>query len=107
MGLLREGWTDRQLSMLDLFEPEVARYMAAGRDYPRLGFMDAERWGRTLLVLLDQFDAKDRDWRQLLFRLWVARVLSYTVTEAVRGYDAAVEYLEGTIDRYRVESTHE
>lgn len=102
--LLREGWTDRQLALLDLFDPEVARCMSAGRDYPRLGFMDADRWGATLGVLLDVFDPRDRDWRKLLFRLWVARVLTYTVTEAVRGYDAAVEYLEGTIDRYRAGS---
>ena len=55
--------------------------MKASRDYPRLGFFDADLWGSTYRVLLDSFDHTDRDWRELLFRLWVARVLSYTVNE--------------------------
>ena len=101
VGLLRDSWTDRQVQLLDLFEPAVARGMVAARDYPRLDFLDAELWGETYRVLLDSFDVGDRDWRSLLFRLWVARVLSYTVTEAIRGYDAAVGYLEGTISAYR------
>ena len=36
--LLRDGWTDRQIELLDLFPPAVARGMAASREYPRLGF---------------------------------------------------------------------
>lgn len=104
VGLLRDGWTDRQLALLDMFEPEVARSMQAGREYPRLGFMDQYLWASTYRIMLESFDPGDRDWRELLFRLWVARVLSYTVTEAVRGYDAAIEYLEGTITRYRTEA---
>ena len=79
--------------------------MTASRDYPRLGFFDADLWGSAYNVLLESFDSSDRDWRELLFRLWVARVLSYTVTEAVRGYDAAIEYLQGTIDTYRIEAS--
>ena len=101
IGLLRDGWTDRQLDLLDLFEPEVGWSMRASRDYPRLGFFDADLWGSTYRVMLESFDAADRDWRELLFRLWVARVLSYTVNEAVRGYDASMEYLQSTIDGYR------
>ncbi len=104
LGLLRDGWTDRQVDLLEHFDPEVRRCMEASREYPRLGFFDAELWGSTYRVLLESFDMMDRDWRELLFRLWVARVLSYTVTEAVRGYDAALEYLEGTIAAYRAES---
>ena len=102
VGLLRDGWTDRQLQLLDMFEVDVSRSMKASRDYPRLGFFDADLWGSTYRVLLDSFDHTDRDWRELLFRLWVARVLSYTVNEAVRGYDASIEYLQSTIDGYRV-----
>jgi mannosylglycerate synthase len=98
--LLREAWTDRQLDMLDLFPPPVSRGMVASREYPRLGFMDSGNWRDTYLVLLDHADIGDRDWRELLFRLWVTRVLTYTVTEAVKGYDAAMAYLRGTIDSY-------
>jgi mannosylglycerate synthase len=105
VGLLRDGWTDRQLQLLDLFDPEISRCMTASRDYPRLGFFDADLWGSAYNVLLESFDSLDRDWRELLFRLWAARVLSYTVTEAVRGYDAAIEYLQGTIDTYRIEAS--
>ena len=80
---------------------------SASIDYPRLGFLDGDLWGDTYRVLLDSFDPDDRDWRDLLFRLWVARVLSYTVTEAVRGYDAAIEYLNTTIEHYRRGSGHD
>lgn len=98
--LLRESWTDRQDDLLDHFDEAVARSMRASIDYPRLGFMDADRWYGVLEVLFDRFDMDDRDWRELMFRLWVARVLSYTVDEAVRGYDAAMSYLRGTITEY-------
>jgi len=100
VGLLRDGWTDRQVDLLDLFPPGVRRPMLDSRDYPRLGFLDAELWGETYDVALRSFDAHDRDWRRLLFRLWVARVLSYTVTEAVKGYESAIDYLQSTIERY-------
>ncbi|HEY5890014.1 MAG TPA: hypothetical protein VIW94_04870 [Acidimicrobiia bacterium] len=36
----------------------------------------------------------------LIFRLWVGRVLNYTTKHAVRGYEHALDYLQGTIDQY-------
>ncbi len=100
VGLLREGWTDAQLSLLDLFPPEFRQGMAAGRDYPRLGFLDAPLWGDVYPVFLQHADPTDDAWRELLFRAWVSRVLTYTVTEAIRGYDAAMDYLRSTIAGY-------
>jgi mannosylglycerate synthase len=98
--LLRAGWSDGQLELLDLFPVDVAQNLIGCRDYPRLDFMDAAAWHDTYLVLLDHFRLDDQDWRSLLFRLWVARVLTYTVTEAVRGYDAALQYLGSTLESY-------
>lgn len=100
IGLLRDGWTDRQVDLLDLFPARVRRSMLDGREYPRLGFFDADLWGASYDVALASFDLTDRDWRRLWFRLWVARVLSYTVTECLKGYDAAIGYLRSTIAAY-------
>ena len=100
VGLLREGWTDRQVDLLNMFPHDLRRGLSASRDYPRLGFLDADVWRETYYVFLQHGDFKNRDWRELFFRAWVARVLSYTVTEAVRGYDAAMTYLQRMIESY-------
>jgi mannosylglycerate synthase len=99
IGLLRLGWTERQMQLLGLFPREVQSGMGALRDYPSVGFMDEDTWYETFLRLLTHYDADDADWHELLFRLWVVRVLNYTFTEAMRGHAAATSYLEGMIER--------
>ncbi|HEX6219895.1 MAG TPA: hypothetical protein VF115_02255 [Acidimicrobiia bacterium] len=59
--------------------------------------MDGERWMKTLPALMDRFDLADVAWRSAVFRLWVERVIHYTIHEVPRGYDAAMSYLERTI----------
>lgn len=99
LGSLRHGWTDRQLGLLDMFMPEVASGMRALRDYPSVGFMGEEVWSDTYRRLLTHYVPGDPDWYELLFRLWSARVLHYSFTEALRGHAAATGYLEGMIRR--------
>ncbi len=38
----------------------------------------------------------------MLFRLWIARVLQYTISEALRGYDHALAHLNRMVDSYRL-----
>jgi mannosylglycerate synthase len=99
IGLLRVGWTDRQADLLEAFPAEIAAGMQSLREYPSVRFMDEDSWHATYAVLLDRYEETDGDWRSLLFRLWAARVLNYTFTEALRGHRAATEYLEGMIGR--------
>jgi mannosylglycerate synthase len=101
IGLLRLGWTDRQMDLLAAFPSEVRSGMRMLRDYPSVGFMDEDAWYDTYLRLLTHYDANDHDWHELLFRLWTVRVLNYTFTEALRGHAAATAYLEGMIERAR------
>jgi len=99
LGLLRLGWTDRQMDLLDAFSPAVASGMRALLDYPSVGFMDEGAWHDTYRRLLTSYEENDSDWQELLFRLWSVRVLNYSFTEALRGHAAATEYLEEMIRR--------
>ncbi len=104
VGLLSEGWTDVQVEMLGHFPSAVRDGMLAGREDPAVDFLGHELWGEVYDVALARFDSADDDWRSLLFRVWVARVLSYTAREAVKGYDSAISYLQATIARYEAEA---
>jgi mannosylglycerate synthase len=68
------------------------------------GAIDEVVWGQMLARMLERFELRDPTWREVAFRLWVERVISYTTTHVPRGYDHAIEYLEGTIARYEQES---
>ncbi|MGY4706148.1 mannosylglycerate synthase domain-containing protein [Candidatus Bipolaricaulota sp. J31] len=100
LWLLRENWTDRQVELLELFPKEVREGLLTSRQYPRFSFMDEDTWAEVYRVLLAHFDARDADWAELLFKLWIARVLQYTVTVALRGYDYALYYLHRMVARY-------
>jgi len=100
LSLLVEGWTPRQEELLAYFPDKVQEGMLACRSFPRFGFMDEDTWYRVYQILLEHFDPTDRDWQELIFRLWLARVLGYTVTVALRGYDYALHYLHQMVSRY-------
>ena len=98
--LLMEGWTERQQGLLEDFPPEVREGMWECRRRPRFKFMDDMAWYETYKVLLRKFDFDDDDWRELLFKLWIARVLNYTASVALRGYDYSLYYLYRMIEGY-------
>ncbi|MCL0072622.1 hypothetical protein M1N91_00040 [Dehalococcoidia bacterium] len=93
LEILGMKWTDKQMEYLDCFSPEVKEGMLSCRDYPRFAFMDERNWHGVYKTMLDKFEERDEDWRELLFKLWVSRVLHYTLYEALRGYDHAMSYL--------------
>lgn len=100
LALLGEGWTERQLALLDAFPVQVREGMASSRTFPQLGFMSDEAWYDSYQVLLREFRADDHDWQELIFKLWIARVLTYTVTVALRGYDVAMHHLHQMVENY-------
>jgi mannosylglycerate synthase len=100
LHLLMEGWSDKQLELLNHFPQNVREGMAECQRKPRFTFMDAESWYRTYEVLLEHFDPADEDWRELFFKLWIARVLNYTTKVALRGYDYALFYLYQMVEGF-------
>ena len=101
MQLLASDWTPHQKDLLSLFPIPVRDGMLATPAYPRFSFMDDAAWFETYSVLLDHFVKNDQDWEALIFKLWIARVLHYTISEALRGYDRAVAHLERMVHSYR------
>ncbi|MGZ5382437.1 MAG: mannosylglycerate synthase domain-containing protein [Acidimicrobiia bacterium] len=101
MQLVGSDWTPRQEDLLALLPVAVRDGMLAARGYPRFSFMDDRTWFETFSDLLDHFVKSDQDWEALLFRLWIVRVLQYTVSEALRGYDHAMAHLARMVESYR------
>jgi len=83
---------------------ERALLDSIGVDPDRPIEIDATRWGEIVRALLAEFELTDPNWRSVVFRLWVERVIAYTTEHAVRGYDHAMQYLEGTIRRYEADA---
>lgn len=42
-------------------------------------------------MFLDKFELADEDWKEVLFKVWVARVLNYTMRHVLRGYHCALQ----------------
>jgi len=100
MALLLEGWTNRQEELLNLFERPIRDGMLANRSHPNFEFMGEEAWAEAYCTLLRMYEQGDADWEDLLFKLWTARVLNYSVNVALRGYGFARRYRHSTIIRY-------
>lgn len=107
MHVLTEDWTDRQAQLLDHFPDHIRNAMLQCRTKPFFGFMDEPAWYRVYQILLEEFDPADEDWGHLLFKLWVARVLDYTMQIALKGYEHAVSHLHGMVESYRLEALRE
>ncbi len=80
-------------------DPELAIMTGLGVD-PEEEEIDEVHWGTILDGLLAAFDLDDSSWRNVAFRLWTQRVISYTTRHVPLGYDHAMVYLEDTIRRY-------
>ncbi len=100
LALLGEHWSPREEALLDHFSPEVRGGMITNRMHPSYHFMDEDAWEETYHALLRHFELGDSEWEDLLFKLWITRVLHYTVLVALRGYGFARRYRHATIVRY-------
>jgi mannosylglycerate synthase len=100
MSLLTERWSERQEEYLELFPVPLRDGMLANQQRARFGFMDEAAWYDVYCVLLKHFDRDDNDWQELLFKMWITRVLQYTTTAAARGYAYGMRYLRAMVERY-------
>lgn len=97
--LLAAPWSTDEVNAAALLPDNIAEPILANIARPTFAFMDAERWGDTLVALLAHYRSEP-GWRALVFRLWVARVLAYTTTDALGGHARAMSALEKTISGY-------
>ncbi len=93
---LQDGEAELIASLPVRLADDVHR-LARGGDFQ---WLDADAWERVLLVALDRFQLGDPAWESLFFRLWVGRVVNYTMSEVAAGYDRALAYLATTVSQY-------
>ena len=105
LELIPSVFTDRQLELLSTL-PGLANEGMISAHTGRVSFMDEDLWREVYIVLLVEFARDDEDWEELLFLLWVVRVLAYTREVAANGYEQAMKYLKGTIRHYREGQSH-
>ena len=98
--LLTLDWTDEEAGLAATLPEEIALQVLANTTEPTFAFMDADAWFEVLSTMLDRFALGEQAWESLAFRLWTARVLSYTTNQARAGYDRAIDYLEQTVRDY-------
>ena len=101
--LLRADWPSKGKELLDIFPTKIREGMLALQKGGSVDFrfMDPESWYEVYGVLLRCFDQKSHVWKELLFRLWVVRVLNHTFYFASKGYEQAMESLYHMITSFK------
>lgn len=100
LGLLTDRWTPAEREATAALPAHITGSMLRNADgRPTFSFLDAGAWYETLVALTEAY-RPEPGWRGLLFRLWVARVLAYTTSDALAGHAAAMATLEETISDY-------
>ncbi|MFQ6065892.1 MAG: mannosylglycerate synthase domain-containing protein [bacterium] len=98
--LLTEDWTEEGIELLNFFPSRVKEGMRSCRNKVDVRFMDAQAWYEVYEVLLEKFNQNKRAWRDLLFRLWIARVLNHTFYYASKGYGYGMKSLEDMVSHF-------
>jgi len=104
LGLLKLLWTEKQEEYLQHFPAKVRKHMLENKSSASFSFMDEITWMESYQVFLEHFKKGDADWEELLFKLWIVRVLNYTTTVALRGFDFSQRYLHEMVHRYRMKA---
>lgn len=98
LRLLKSNWTPRQQELLsEHFDPALVQGLLQASEWPCWSFADEDAWIKAYLKFLDHFQKGDVDWEELLFKVWVARVLNHTVKNVMRGYDVALGALRDLV----------
>jgi len=101
LALLMENWSEEQIDYLTRNFSSIANQMLLNRSRPTFNFMGHEVWAETYRTLLSTFVRDDKDWQELLFKLWLTRVLNYTIKTALRGYEFSQQQLFNELATYR------
>ena len=98
--LLKENWTEEEMELLSFFPSGIKKGMRSCRKDLDVRFMDPPTWYEVYAVLLEKFNQNKKAWRDLLFRLWIARVLNHTFYYASKGYEHAMKSLEDMVSHF-------
>lgn len=98
--LLKENWTQEEMELLNFFPSKIKEGMILCQKNLDLRFMDPPTWYEVYRVLLEEFNQNRKAWRDLLFRLWIARVLNHTFYYASKGYTYAMKSLENMVSHF-------
>lgn len=104
LGLLEAPPTSGEEEAATSLGPRVREAYAGLLDDSRVEMLDAEVWYEFLTTASAGFSLDDPGWRDLLFRMWIGRVVHYTLEITGRGYEEAMSYLAGTVDSYEQRS---
>ncbi|XP_024396469.1 mannosylglycerate synthase [Physcomitrium patens] len=98
LKLLKSNWTPRQQELLHQhFDSALVKGLLNSAEWPCWSFADEDAWTSAYLKFLDHFEKGDSDWEELLFKVWVARVLNHTFKNVMRGYDSALGALRDLV----------
>ncbi|KAL2634394.1 hypothetical protein R1flu_005873 [Riccia fluitans] len=98
LKLLKSHWTPRQRELLQQhFDSVLVKGLLNASEWPSWSFADEDCWVGAYHKFLEHFEKGDEDWEELLFKVWVCRVLNHTVRNVLRGYDAAMGSLRDFI----------
>eukprot|EP00850_Spirogloea_muscicola_P007275 SM000036S13319 [mRNA] locus=s36:643420:646975:+ [translate_table: standard] len=98
LKLLRDNWTPRQKELLQQhFDPALVKGLLHASEWPCWSFCDEDAWVAAYPRFLDHFEKGDEDWEELLFKVWVARVINHTLKNVIRGYDVALGTLRNLV----------
>lgn len=100
IALLGAPWERGERDLIERLPQPVVADILLNQETPNFQFMDATAWGTVLSALHEGFRLGDPVWESMAFRVWLMRVLAYTTTQALAGYDSALRYLEQTIREY-------
>ncbi|BBN05724.1 hypothetical protein MPTK1_3g15460 [Marchantia polymorpha subsp. ruderalis] len=102
--LAKQTWSQGQRELLNQhFDPALAKGLQNASEWPCWGFADEEAWIGAYQKFLEHFEKGNPDWEELLFKVWVARVVNHTMRNVMRGYDCAMgtlrDFLWDTIQK--------
>jgi mannosylglycerate synthase len=101
LALLTAPWAPDEVAATAELPDSISESLLANLARPTFAFMTAEAWRQTLESLLAKY-RPETGWRGVLFRLWVARVLAYSTTDALGGHTRAMRTLEDMVASYAV-----
>lgn len=107
--LFRKNWSTREKELLGYF-PEIIQKgvmkVLNSKTNNNFDFMTPENWNICYQLFLKYYNENDKYWQDLIFHLWMTRVLNHTSTFAKKGkgYYPAMKNLDQMVKNFRKKS---
>ncbi len=97
----KEGWTDGMKSIVNEYFPlHIRENVLKAIEDGNYEFMDPEMWYEVYDILMRSFEFEDNNWRRVLFKLWVLRVLNHA-SLALKDPDKSLKSLKDMVRMFR------